>query len=282
MTDSDAHDNKSSDAQCPTCGRDDFADTPGMKRHHAHVHGESIAGVDVECAQCGAMKNVPVYYTEDNDRHFCSDECESEWRSEYYSGESSPTWKGGKVEVDCTWCGTPKQVKQHVKNQQERFFCDNECLGEWCAENQSGEDSPTWAGGDVTVECANCGDTKDVYPVHAEQRDNHFCSNECQHDWVRETGVMAGENNPMYSGGHPEYGPGWNESKRELVRESQDYECAGCGLSQSENWGALDVHHIQKADSFDDPEKRNDPDNLAALCRSCHRTWEKMSPLHPQ
>lgn len=44
----------------------------------------------------------------------------------------------------------------------------------------------------------------------------------------------------------------------------------------------LDVHHIMKARDFDNDAERNAESNLVGLCRSCHSTWEKMSPLRPQ
>lgn len=90
-----------------------------------------------------------------------------------------------------------------------------------------------------------------------------------------------GENNPNWTGGTFPYGKGWNEKKREKVRESQDRECASCGMHESENGKRLDVHHIEKARSIADPEERNAVENLVALCQTCHKRWEQMSPLRP-
>ena len=101
--------------------------------------------------------------------------------------------------------------------------------------------------------------------------------------------VPSGEDSPHWSGGVFPYGPGWNEAKKEQVRERDDRTCQNpkCRRSEAEHIERFGrkhaVHHIQKARSFDDPEKRNHPDNLITLCisKECHLKWEKMSPLRP-
>ena len=80
------------------------------------------------------------------------------------------------------------------------------------------------------------------------------------------------------------YGPGWTHSKKEAVRERDDFECQDCGIGQDEYMAEcgrrLDVHHIQKARNISDAEERNSMDNLITVCRSCHAKWEDI-PLRP-
>lgn len=94
-----------------------------------------------------------------------------------------------------------------------------------------------------------------------------------------------GASHPNYSGGEIVYGKGWNEDKKEAVRERDGFECQVCGKSQKEelaqNDRRLSVHHIINARKFDDPEKRNDMDNLVTLCHKHHMEWEGI-PLQPQ
>ena len=98
----------------------------------------------------------------------------------------------------------------------------------------------------------------------------------------------CGEDNPLWKGGTFPYGSGWNDAKKEQVRERDGRECQCCGRAEEEHielYGRKhSVHHIQKARDFDDPEQRNHPDNLITLCESkeCHKRWEQMSPLRPQ
>jgi 5-methylcytosine-specific restriction endonuclease McrA len=107
-----------------------------------------------------------------------------------------------------------------------------------------------------------------------------FCTHECYAEWRSEN--ITGEECYQWKSGLLSYGEGWTEAKRETVRDRQNRECAGCVTHETELPRKLDVHHITPAQSFDDPEKRNDPSNLVALCRPCHNQWESMSPLRPQ
>lgn len=106
---------------------------------------------------------------------------------------------------------------------------------------------------------------------------------------TRDRGCPSGEKAPWYGkygsehknweGGEFPYGEGWNDAKREAVRERDGYECVECGVPQTEHREkfdcALHVHHIQPARSFENPSKRNSTANLVTLCIPCHLSkWE--------
>lgn len=74
------------------------------------------------------------------------------------------------------------------------------------------------------------------------------------------------------------YGEGWNDEKREQVRESQDRCCAECGIHEDELDRHLDVHHILKSRSFNNSSHANHVSNLVGLCPDCHDKWEMSSP----
>lgn len=84
-----------------------------------------------------------------------------------------------------------------------------------------------------------------------------------------------------------QYGPGWNESKRQRVRERDSNTCQheGCeidGAEHREKHGEqLHVHHLVHANDFEQPERRNDLRNLVTLCRHHHRTWEAADDYCP-
>lgn len=96
-------------------------------------------------------------------------------------------------------------------------------------------------------------------------------------------GSLSGEEHPRYKGGEIVYGAGWNDTKRRIVRERDEYTCQDprCSVTQPEHqdeYGEkLHVHHLRKARDVNDPEERNAPENLITLCRDCHRRWEKMA-----
>jgi len=258
-----------SGATCPTCG-DVFKTERGVKTHHKQIHDESIAGVTVECANCGDCKSVFPKIAEERDNHFCSHECKAEWQSENVSGEDHPCWSGGLQTVVCDNCGSEKEVKPYVA-ERDKQFCDHSCWGEWASENLSGPDSPAWEGGLVEVECEVCSDTKQIKPHRDEAYDEHFCKG-CRSEWAKER--FSGEGNPRWTGGSEIYhgvkavlpDRPWSDAAAET--RSRDGQCRMCGKSPTD--GKLDVHHIVPVLAGG----LNTPDLLMALCRSCHMKAE--------
>ena len=57
----------------------------------------------------------------------------------------------------------------------------------------------------------------------------------------------------------------WTESLRARIRKRQRRQCLECGKHERDNGQALSVHHI------DGNQLNNDPANLIALCKRCHR-----------
>lgn len=134
-----------------------------------------------------------------------------------------------------------------------------------------------------TVECSWCGDefTRRRHATGGRR----FCGYPCYGQWRSEE--YTGENHHGWVGGvRRDYGPGWNEEKREAVRERDGRQCVDCGMSGEHHrtrFGCrLHVHHIRPARDFDDPHERNDEDNLVTLCCECHLgKWEQLPYLRP-
>lgn len=269
--------------ECPTCGRE-YGSEFGMKLHHKKTHGESIAGVPVDCSHCGTTFRKAQCRVDDSDYHFCCGECQGEYYSENFSGGDSWHWKGGGTTVDCAWCGNSFTVETYRTEQTERFFCpDEDCQREWRSENRTGPDNTYWKGGGVDVQCANCDKSKTVDSTAYRRHERHFCDMECLGEWRSEN--RRGETHPLYKGESFDYGPGWNHRKREQVRNRDGRVCQDCGMTAIQHRMKYDlrlnVHHIQSARSFDDVEKRNAMGNLLTLCQSCHPKWNRLSPLRP-
>jgi ribosomal protein L44E len=57
--------------------------------------------------------------------------------------------KKDKIEVECKNCKKTKLVYPYrlKENSNDRFFCDNECQGQWWSDNLTGEDHPLYKGG---------------------------------------------------------------------------------------------------------------------------------------
>src|SRR5207248_7856881 len=76
---------------------------------------------------------------------------------------------------------------------------------------------------------------------------------------------LRGKRNGRWRGGRTlPYGPSWKMIKA-LIR-ARDETCANCGKTPERNGRALDVHHREPFRFSGD----NSPENLVALCRSCH------------
>lgn len=79
------------------------------------------------------------------------------------------------------------------------------------------------------------------------------------------------DNHPNWQGGlsYGEYDLGFDNEKRQIVKERDNYECQLCGCDD----GLLHIHHI-------DYDKQNsDERNLITLCNSCHSktNWKRES-----
>jgi endogenous inhibitor of DNA gyrase (YacG/DUF329 family) len=106
---------ESSSVECPTCGSE-CASEHGVKIHHQRVHGESIAGVKIECAECGSTERIEPWKHERAERNFCSDECRR---------------LAGRVSGVCHRCGDTFTRKESNFPDSDRHFCKPECRHEF-------------------------------------------------------------------------------------------------------------------------------------------------------
>jgi transposase-like protein len=117
------------------------------------------------------------------------------------------------------------------------------------------------------------------------------CTASAVYSWLGKHGIETknryngptGSEHPHWKGGPAQYGPGWNESKRQAVRDRDDHTCqdSSCSVTQQDHLNEygqkLHVHHLRKARDIEDPEQRNAKQNLITLCVDCHMRWEKIA-----
>lgn len=211
--------------KCPWDGCDDgFSTVKGMKTHHKHAHGESIMGIEAECAWCGETKKVRPCRVENFDKKFCDKECEGKWVSENQMGEENPFWKGGLLEKKCSNCG---DVFQAYPSDENRRYCSHKCF----SSQNTGKDHHSWQGGKVELECEQCGGEYRVDPYR--EGASRFCSEKCFGEWL--TGRYTGEDHPNWTGGYRKtpFGKEWygDSGHRERALERDSYQCQICGMA---------------------------------------------------
>jgi len=130
--------------------------------------------VELVCENCGESFETNKYEKK-NGRSFCSQKCAGEHRKEKMKGEKNPSWKGGKIEIECEWCGDTKKVTPAKKSQR---FCSTECYMYWLSEKRKneawvGEDNPMWKDG--ASDDRRYGRNWAKQRKKAKKRDKHKC-----------------------------------------------------------------------------------------------------------
>jgi hypothetical protein len=105
--------------------------------------------------------------------------------------------------------------------------------------------------------CEVCGET-------VERRHRRFCSVECFNEWHR------GPNHPAWIEGQPTSHSGQTWERFAATIRERDQVCRHCGKPPKLP-RPLDVHHIIPWPISHD----NSPENLIALCRSCHKKADR-------
>jgi len=276
--------------ECPECGRDDFNSEFAMKTHYGNAHEGSIAGVTITCAYCGEKAEKRQKKSR-NDHEFCDRDCFNKWQSENLSGEDSHMWEGGKVTVECDWCGNETEKEQVNYKNNEKAFCSHECHGKWKGKNQTGEDNPVYKPESrKTVACDNCTASIEKRVWKVKRNERNFCDKSCYAEWQSEN--RRGENHPRYVEDKVgiSYGGSWPRKRRERL-EKDNHQCVVCSKSNAQEKAdydrALSVHHIRKARNFIqedgslNEEMAHRLENLITLCTDCHNRWEGI-PLRPE
>jgi uncharacterized Zn-finger protein len=195
------------------------------------------------CKGCGKKFKVPQSVLKKGGGKYCSRECSK-----------------ATLTIQCGYCGKDYvTTKSAVKY--GRKYCGNECRDKAQSERISGKNGPNWRGGNVSVECDNCGKIFERGPSKVNQK--NFCSNECFRKGI------SGENHPQWKGGisFEPYCPKFNESLKENVRDFWNRKCGICGKSEADNGKKLSVHHVNY-------EKMVCCEDIMPLfitaCMSCH------------
>lgn len=117
----------------------------------------------------------------------------------------------------------------------------------------------------LELTCPVCGTAFRRIRALVARTKNPACSRKCS------GALAASPDGPSYRGGKlsSARGPGWVKI-RTAIRERDGYRCRRCGKPESENGRALPVDHIIPWRTFATAAEANRPENLVALCDTCH------------
>lgn len=196
------------------------------------------------------------------------DDCGREFKNlSVHHGMTDCGPQSHKRQLTCEVCGTEYERYQcHIgRGKGEGKYCSQECQAKG---QQTGEERTCkWCGGEFYR--PDCHINRDRGTKHH----GDFCSVDCAIEWRQDVGYFAGDNHPMWKGGHSVVGrvrstlahTSWPDVADEY--RSKVNCCEMCGVDGER---ALDVHHIVPIASGG----LHGDWNLLALCRSCHRTVE--------
>ena len=125
-------------------------------------------GVWVKCDYCGEQTYKTPYQYKIHKNHFCSKECEGEFKHIRNSEARQ-----------CEHCGKTFIVRKSVPQR----FCSVECQWEW-QKTRIGELNPRFTS--VLHKCDYCGKEHYVKPYKLNEFDHLFCSTACRQNWYAE------------------------------------------------------------------------------------------------
>jgi len=240
-------------AECPTCGRDDFASRKGMKQHHAKTHNKVLGRetTTLVCDNCGDE------YEQRSDKIERSSYCSRPCKDEEHGG-----WKQDHITSDCEVCN--EKFTHHPSK--ERRFCSHKCHYKWLHDYMSGDNSPLT--NKVERVCDECGKLFKRQKSRAELNKRNYCSSDCYFE------NHTGENAPRWKGGSINYyGETWLPQRRKAI-DRDDEQCQDCGMTRDQHYDEhgtdLEVHHKTPIRTFEDTADANTLSNLITLCTTCH------------
>lgn len=140
----------------------------------------------VDCEYCDKPVKMSPSLIKLLKHYFCNKDCRAAWRL------------AKRPRIPCDECGTILILHPYQLNHSKRHFCNPTCKGAWQSKNLTGKRAPRWAGGDVSVLCAQCGEILKRQRCAVENRsENFFCNLKCRGEWQSENN--QGENHPNWT-----------------------------------------------------------------------------------
>ena len=116
--------------ECQRCGKS-FLVKPGRAKSAKYCSFDCYRPNRsrlIECTMCGKQFRRRPYHTKKSGQRgqFCSFDCYGRWQSIHKRGENNPSWKGGKIAVECQQCG----LVFHAHERLNRRYCSRKCFAD--------------------------------------------------------------------------------------------------------------------------------------------------------
>lgn len=133
-------------------------------KNGAHINQHLRKRVTMTCLSCGKPYSIPK--NRESTSRFCSKECLGKM-----NGERGKIQYKKRVIVHCAFCN--KEIEKKPSTIKKLNFCSVECMSRYYSESRmfTGENSPTWAGGEVNYYGPNWHANRRI----ARERDNFTC-----------------------------------------------------------------------------------------------------------
>jgi hypothetical protein len=132
------------------------------------------------------------------------------------------------------------------------------------------------------IECDFCGEKDIVYSHTLVDKENWFCNRSC---YIKYRKNVPAEEHPCWKGENHNRKLYENNKFRKIrrkLREKENHTCQMCDKTHGEDSEHFHSHHMVPIREFDNFEDAHTLDNLALLCRWCHRKAEHNMSLEKQ
>lgn len=101
---------------------------------------------NIICDNCKQVFHSKQNVLKKNKHNFCSRKCYYIFKSAYYKGCKSPSWRGGYVADTCSFCNKNLLVPKWKKLKKYKF-CTRNCMYKWLSKKHTGKGHPQYLHG---------------------------------------------------------------------------------------------------------------------------------------
>ncbi|WP_298042513.1 hypothetical protein [uncultured Clostridium sp.] len=140
------------------------------------------ANTIVKCSNCNKEFRVLNCNLRNSDGSlkkniYCSKKCKAEHQKEILKGKNNPKYRGGKIEIQCSFCEKTKFVDRNRYTNSKYHYCSQECKAKHQEITMLGENNPNYINGlsEDYRERYRIIDRYNIWRREVYERDNCTC-----------------------------------------------------------------------------------------------------------